>query len=78
MIPHLGSAVTDIIQNNPLVVRRWIAQEPGTWGFLAGKAVLAAREKLGRKLSQTERRILWDLLWTELQVIARQNKPIKD
>ena len=68
MMSSLGSTVTDIIQNNPVAVKRWIAQEPGAWGFLAGKAVLAAKEKLGRRLSQAERRILWDLLWRELQV----------
>ena len=68
MMFSFGPTVTDIIQNNPVAVKRWIAQEQGAWGFLAGKAVLAAKEKLGRRLSQAERRILWDLLWRELQV----------
>jgi hypothetical protein len=78
MMSVLESVVADIIQNNPLVVKRWVAGEPGTWGFLAGKAVLATKEKLGRKLCQSERRVVWGLLWAQLQVIAQQNNLIND
>lgn len=51
---------------NREVARRWIAGEAGSWGFLAGQAVLALRRKMGRNLTEQERREVWRRLWERL------------
>ena len=38
---------------------------PKAWGALAGHGVTALRERLGRQLTETERRALWTALWRE-------------
>lgn len=38
---------------------------PKAWGALAGHAVAALRERLGRPLTDPERRALWSALWRE-------------
>ena len=38
---------------------------PKAWGALAGHGVAALRERLGRQLSDAERRALWTALWRE-------------
>jgi hypothetical protein len=38
---------------------------PKAWGALAGHGVAALRERLGRPLSDNERRALWTALWRE-------------
>jgi hypothetical protein len=40
---------------------------PRAWGALAGHGVAALRERLGRKLTEAERRALWTALWREAQ-----------
>jgi hypothetical protein len=40
---------------------------PKAWGALAGHGVAALRARLGRQLSDTERRALWTALWREAQ-----------
>lgn len=47
-------------------VRAWLADQPGAWGYLAGQAVLAERRRLGRSLSERERRAVWQALWERL------------
>ena len=48
------------------VVGKWMAGEAGSWGFLAGQAVLALRRKMGRNLTEHERREVWHRLWERL------------
>ena len=36
---------------------------PKAWGALAAKGVAALRERLGRPLTESERRTLWAALW---------------
>jgi hypothetical protein len=36
---------------------------PKAWGALAAKGVAALRDRLGRSLTETERRTLWAALW---------------
>lgn len=36
---------------------------PKAWGVLAAKGVIALQARLGRALSDGERRALWDALW---------------
>jgi hypothetical protein len=38
---------------------------PKAWGALAGHGVAALRERLGRPLTDGERRALWSALWRE-------------
>jgi hypothetical protein len=38
---------------------------PKAWGALAGHGVAALRERLGRPLTDAERRALWTALWRE-------------
>jgi len=38
---------------------------PKSWGALAGHGVTALRARLGRPLSEEERRALWAALWRE-------------
>ena len=38
---------------------------PKAWGALAGHGVTALRERLGRPLTDAERRALWTALWRE-------------
>jgi len=38
---------------------------PKAWGALAGHGVTALRARLGRPLSDEERRALWAALWRE-------------
>ena len=40
---------------------------PKAWGALAGQGVAALRERLGRPLTEDERRMLWAALWQASQ-----------
>ena len=48
------------------VVGKWMAGETGSWGFLAGQAVMALRRRMGRRLTEQERREVWHRLWERL------------
>ncbi|HEY3107569.1 MAG TPA: hypothetical protein VGL23_02375 [Chloroflexota bacterium] len=59
------------IAGHPEQVEAWLAERPGAWGFLAGQAVLRERERLGRRLTEPERRRVWAALWAELERLRR-------
>ena len=40
---------------------------PRAWGALAAKGVTAFRERLGRSITEDERRTLWAALWQAAQ-----------
>ncbi len=64
-------AVAETIGTNPDVVEKWLSDTPKSWGYLAGKAVIACGRKLGRELTKAERQRVWSRLWqrlTELRV----------
>ena len=63
---QLEDVVESTLECNREVARRWIAGEAGSWGFLAGQAVLALRRKMGRNLTEQERREVWHRLWERL------------
>lgn len=63
----LTNAVKSAIANNASLVRSWLANEPGSWGKLAGAGVIAYRQLLGRTLTNDERRQVWAALWQALQ-----------
>ncbi len=65
----LRRAVEETIAAHPEVVQRWIENQPGAWGFLAGQGVLAYRRTLGRRLADAERRALWHALWMRLEAL---------
>jgi hypothetical protein len=56
---ELTESVEACIEANPKLVESWAAGAPGSWGVLAGKAVLIHRDRLGRRLSDSERRAVW-------------------
>ena len=63
---QLRDAIGLAIESNPTVVSDWMADRPGCWGFLAGKAVMVFRENVGRILTDHERRMVWHELWEAL------------
>ena len=63
--------IETVLTGHPDRVQAWLANRPGAWGFLAGQAVLAERRRLGRALTEAERRAVWQALWdrlTELRI----------
>lgn len=68
----LDPVLAGIIREYGEQVAGWMSGQPGCWGFLAGKAVVACRAQLGRALADGERRLVWSRLWWWLeQVKAR-------
>ena len=67
----ISAAVAATLRDHADVVAGWLQGTPKSWGFLAGKAVGAARRSLGRDLSYGERRRVWSSLWEELELLAR-------
>ena len=68
----LGPLLESVIRENREKVLGWVNGEPGSWGFLAGKAVTACRSEAGRTLSDGERRMVWNRLWAFLEQIKGQ------
>ncbi len=68
LTPILG----EVVRGNREKVLGWIRDESGCWGYLAGKAVKATRDRLGRPLGDGERRLVWDRLWWVLENIKRE------
>ena len=67
-------AASDVLLREQIDVQRWLRDEPGAWGALAGKATIATRELLGRPLSSDERRVVWAVMWSRL-VALREAPP---
>lgn len=63
----LDLVVADVLRAHPAQIERWRAREPGAWGFLAGQVVLALRGRLGRTLTDIERRAAWAAAWAALE-----------
>ena len=62
----LDCVLSAVLAEHRETVDAWLRDEPGSWGALAGQAVLAARRALGRRLTEPERRIVWQALWDRL------------
>lgn len=62
-------AVRKTIEENAEMVECWLVDTPKSWGYLAGKAVIACRSGLDRPLSDDERRLVWSQLWRRLMEI---------
>lgn len=65
----VAAAVEQTLAEHPAVVEDWLADRPKSWGFLAGRAVVACRDLLNRPLTEPERRLVWDRLWRRLQAV---------
>ena len=57
-----------VIEQDRLVAA-WLRDEPGSWGALAGQAIIATRRALGRGLTDAERRLVWQRLWERLVLL---------
>ena len=55
-----------VIKENEAIVGQWLADKPGSWGALAGKAVVAVGRQLGRSLKNEEKHAVWQMLWDKL------------
>ena len=68
----LDALLIEVIRDNRDKVVAWINEEPGSWGFLAGRAVLACKEQKGATLTDPERRIVWHRMWELLTLLKDQ------
>ncbi len=71
-VENLDALLVGVIKDNRDRVLDWINDEPGSWGFLAGRAVLACKEHKGAPLTNPERRIVWHRMWEFLTVLKEQ------
>ena len=67
-IDAINQSIKTAIENNNDAVNQWIVNTPGSWGYLAGQAVITCKQILFRPLTTQERRLLWHVLWVELTV----------
>ncbi|MEE9325307.1 MAG: hypothetical protein V3U90_07150 [Dehalococcoidia bacterium] len=63
----MRQAIQATIEANPEAVEGWMEERPGSWGYLAGQAVLAYSRLLGRRLEPLERKAVWASLWQRLE-----------
>jgi len=70
----LDGLLTEVIRENHEKVVGWVTGEPGCWGFLAGRAVTACRNQVGRSLADRERRLVWRRLWSWLEQIKADSR----
>lgn len=70
---RLFKVIAQTIESNASMFRGWLENRPGSWGVLAGKAVIACRQKLGRRLTGDERRKVWHELWRALTEMKRDS-----
>jgi hypothetical protein len=71
-LENLDQVLVGVIRDNQEKVVGWMHEQPGCWGFLAGKAVAACRQQAGRPLAEHERRWVWHRLWQRLEQVKRQ------
>jgi len=67
----LDGILGPVLEEHAATVAAWLRDGPGSWGVLAGQAILATRRALGRSLSDAERRIVWQAMWDKLGAIGR-------
>ena len=71
-LESLDRVLVNVITSDKDKVISWVREEPGSWGFLAGKAVTAYRTELDRSLTEKERQIVWARLWSFLENLKAQ------
>ena len=75
IVETVSEAVAVTIRDHPGRVSAWTSGVPGSWGYLAGQAVLACRDRLGRTLTEAEQRAVWSVLWRTLTALAARQGP---
>ena len=63
LLSPLDAAVEQVVAEQPALARDVRTGKPKAWGKLAALGVVAHRRRLGRSLSEPERRALWSALW---------------
>ena len=53
----------DTVREWPDLAEGTRTARPKAWGALAGHGIAALRRRVGRALTEAERRALWDALW---------------
>jgi hypothetical protein len=59
----LDATLRPILASHAAIVAAWRRNEPGAWGVIAAQAILATHRALGRKLTEAERRMVWERMW---------------
>ncbi len=59
----LDATLRPILASHATTVAAWRRNEPGAWGALAAQAILVTHRALGRKLTEGERRTVWNAMW---------------
>tara|TARA_Y100000590_G_scaffold45437_2_gene48280 strand:- start:50361 stop:50609 length:249 start_codon:yes stop_codon:yes gene_type:complete len=70
----LNGVVITVISDNQEVVEEWLNNIPGSWGKLAGQAIILAKRSIGRALVEDERLLVWNHLWHHLQKFKLDKK----
>lgn len=63
---EIGQLLDRVIEENRVLVDNWLAEKPGSWGALSGKAIVAITRHLGRSLNDEEKHAVWQMLWDKL------------
>ena len=58
-----------VISDNADTVKEWIDNKPGSWGGISGKALIAVKNSEDRSLTDDEKKLVWQVLWTKLEKI---------
>jgi hypothetical protein len=69
---ELDALLVGVIRDHRGKAVDWINEKPGSWGFLAGRAVLAGKEHKGEPLTDSERRVVWHRMWELLTLLKEQ------
>ena len=72
---NLDSLLVALLRDHREKTAAWLRDEPGSWGFLAGQAVVAVRRETGRPLTDLERRYVWHRLW---QLLSQLRDPMDE
>lgn len=70
----LNEVVIIVMSDNQEVIEEWLNNLPGSWGKLAGQAVIIAKGRVGRTLVEDERLLVWNHLWQHLQKFKLDRK----
>ena len=70
----LNEVVITVMSDNQEVIEEWLNNLPGSWGKLAGQAVIIAKGRVGRSLVEDERLLVWNHLWQHLQKFKLDRK----
>ena len=70
----MNEVVITVMSDNQEVIEEWLNNLPGSWGKLAGQAVIIAKGRVGRSLVEDERLLVWNHLWQHLQKFKLDRK----